>query len=162
MVAGGGPAATNLGRLANGVSTSLGFRAPGSVTGPDSPRPYLSGGVDADLRAAAAQLGVDDDLFNPGSGDYDTSAVTAGGLRNVGQTLGRQVSLHLSVRLLVLCVCVCMVQGRGQYLSLVATAVGGFAFSSGQTVFGCCTCGGIAAEEFDVGAVCYSRDEWTS
>lgn len=132
MVAGGGPAATNLGRLANGVSTTLGFRAPGSVTGPDSPRPYLSGGVDADLRAAAAQLGVDDDLFGPGSGDYDTSAVTAGGLRNVGQTLGRQVSLPPCVRFLV-------------------------SWSGKQLTYG-----GVIAEDIVVCAMCYLRAEWTS
>lgn len=88
MVAEGGPAATNLGRLANGVSSSLGFRAPGSVTRADSPRPYLAGGVDADLRAVESGLGFTDVL-----GVEDTSAgVTPAGLRNVGQTLGRQAN----------------------------------------------------------------------
>lgn len=86
MVAGGGPAATNLGRLANGVSTSLGFRAPGAVTASDAPRPYLAGGVDSDLRVAAAQLGLND---MPGGG-HDTAA-TPSDLRNAGRTLSRQV-----------------------------------------------------------------------
>lgn len=86
MVAGGGPAANNLGRLAGSVSAQLGFRAPGSMASADSTRSYLSGAggtaQDADLRAAAASLG-----FERGRG-----AASPTSLRSAGQTLGRQAN----------------------------------------------------------------------
>lgn len=86
MVAGGGPAANNLGRLAGSVSAQLGFRAPGSLASADSTRSYLGGAggtaQDADLRTAAASLG-----FERGRG-----AATPTSLRSAGQTLGRQAN----------------------------------------------------------------------
>lgn len=104
MVAGGGPAAANLGRLAGSVSACLGFRAPGSAAAADAPRSYLMDGAsstqDADLRAAAAQLGFDNagGLFDGSLGgsmsgvDGDNGSATSNGLRNAGQTLGRQAN----------------------------------------------------------------------
>lgn len=87
MVAGGGPAAANLGRLASNVSARLGFRAPGSTACGESSRAYLYGTPqDADLLAAEGSLG----LGRSGGGGGDAMP-TAFGLRSAGQTLGRQV-----------------------------------------------------------------------
>lgn len=76
----------------------MGFRAPGSMATPDAPRSYLtdsaSGGQDADLRSVAAQLGFDNGGCVEGiggRGGEDITNTTPAGLRNVGQTLGRQV-----------------------------------------------------------------------
>lgn len=97
VVASGEPAAGNLGRLASSVSACMGFRAPSTTVAPDAPRPYLTDGTgaqDADLRAAAVHLGLDGagglDGLGSGGGDNLVST-TPSGLRNVGETLGRQV-----------------------------------------------------------------------
>lgn len=88
MVAGGGPAAANLGRLASNVSARLGFRAPGSTACGESSRAYLYGTPqDADLLAAEGSLG----LGRGGGGGGGDAMPTAFGLRSAGQTLGRQV-----------------------------------------------------------------------
>lgn len=82
VVADGGPAAANLGRLARTVSAQLGYRAQGSTAAADSARPYLGGAAqDPELLAAEASMGL-----GRGAG----TAPTASGLRSAGQTLGRQ------------------------------------------------------------------------
>lgn len=82
VVAAGGPAATNLGRLAGTVSAQLGFREAGTTAAADSARSYLGGASqDPDLLAAETSLG-----FGRGAG----AQPTANGLRSAGQTLGRQ------------------------------------------------------------------------
>lgn len=90
VVAGGGPAAANLGRLAGTVSAQLGFREAGTTAAADSARSYLGGAAqDPDLLAAEASLG----LGRSGMVDGSPGAVpTANGLRSAGQTLGRQAN----------------------------------------------------------------------
>lgn len=82
VVADGGPAAANLGRLARNMSAQLGYREQGSTAAADSARPYLGGAAqDPELLAAETSLGL-----GRGAG----AAPTAGELRSAGQTLGRQ------------------------------------------------------------------------
>lgn len=82
VVADGGPAAANLGRLARTVSAQLGYREQGSTAAADSARPYLGGAAqDPELLAAETSMGL-----GRGAG----VAPTAVGLRSAGQTLGRQ------------------------------------------------------------------------
>ncbi|CAN0533410.1 unnamed protein product [Ectocarpus sp. 12 AP-2014] len=92
VVAGGGTAATNLGRLAGTVSAQLGFRAPGSTAAADSSRSYLGGAAqDPDLLAAEVSLGMGQSGLASGGGGGG-GAPTASGLRSAGQTLGRQAN----------------------------------------------------------------------
>ena len=81
-VAGGGPAAANLGRLAGIISAKLGYREHGSTAAADSARSYLGGAAqDPELVAAEMSLGL---------GRGADATPTATGLRGVGRTLGRQ------------------------------------------------------------------------
>lgn len=89
VVADGGPAAANLGRLARTVSAQLGFREQGSTAAAaDSARPYLGGAAqDPELLAAEASLGLGLGL---GVVAGATPMPTVSGLRSAGKTLGRQ------------------------------------------------------------------------